>query len=56
MDTPAIIIIVLSVLAAIAWINSWILDGRDAREEQPETKPAPMPLYHGQAMLGVEEF
>jgi hypothetical protein len=54
MDTPALIIIVLSVLAVIAWVDSWILDRRDDREGQPEAKPTP--LYHGQEMLGVEEF
>jgi hypothetical protein len=54
MDTPALIIIALSVLAVIAWADSWILDPRDDHEGQPDTKPAP--LYHGEAMLGAEEF
>jgi len=54
MDTAQVIIIVLSAFTAIVWAHSWILDGREERENQPEERPAP--LYHGQAMLGVEEF
>ena len=54
MDTPQLIIVVLSVLAVIAWVDSWILDRNDDLENQPEQRTTP--LYHGEAMLGVEEF
>jgi len=54
MDTPQLIIIVLSVVTAIVWADSWILGRRDDREDQPEQRTTP--LYHGEAMLGVEEF
>jgi len=55
MDTPAVIIVVLSALTAIVWAHSWIFDDREDLENQPaEQKTAQ--LYHGEAMLGVEEF
>jgi hypothetical protein len=54
MDTPQVIIIVLSLLTAAVWIDSWLFDSPDNREDQPEERTAP--LYHGEAMLGVEEF
>lgn len=54
MDTPALIIIALSVVAVIAWADSWILGSANEREEQPAQRTTP--LYHGQEMLGVEEF
>jgi hypothetical protein len=54
MDTPALIIIVLSVITAIVWADSWILGSANNREDQPEQRATP--LYHGEAMLGVEEF
>jgi|HubBroStandDraft_2_1064218.scaffolds.fasta_scaffold2474961_1 hypothetical protein len=54
MDTPALVIIVLSVITAIVWADSWILGSADDREDQPEQRTTP--LYHGQEMLGVEEF
>jgi hypothetical protein len=57
MDTPEIIIIALSALTAVVWVHSWILDGNEGnagRENRPEERV--VPLYHGEAMLGVEEF
>jgi hypothetical protein len=53
-DTPEMIIIVLSAFTAAVWLHSWILDGRDDRANQPEARTAP--LYHGEAMLGMEEL
>ena len=55
MDAPQVIIIVLSALTAIVWVHSWIFDGRDEQGNQREQKTTAR-LYHGEAMLGVEEF
>jgi hypothetical protein len=54
MDTAQVIIIVLTAFTAIVWAHSWIHDDREERENQPEERTTP--LYHGQAMLGAEEF
>jgi hypothetical protein len=52
-DTIEVIIIMLSALTAAVWIHSWMADSRDNREDQ--TVERPVRLYHGEAMLGVEE-
>ena len=55
MDTPEVIIIVLSAFAVVVWMHSWILDNRDDHENQPAAQRTTR-LYHGEAMLGVEDF
>jgi hypothetical protein len=54
MDTVQVIIVVLIAFTAIVWAHSWMLDTRDDRENQPEQRTAR--VYHGEAMLGVEEY
>jgi hypothetical protein len=54
MDTPQVIIIFLSLLTAAVWVDSLLFDRHDERENQPKERTAP--IYHGEAMLGVEEF
>jgi hypothetical protein len=54
MDTPQVIIVVLSLLTVAVWFDSWLFDSPNDRRDQPEARTAP--LYHGEAMLGVEEF
>jgi hypothetical protein len=52
-DAIEVIIILLSALTAAVWIHSWMADSGDNREAQPVERP--VRLYHGEAMLGVEE-
>jgi len=54
MDTPEVIIIVLFAFTAAVWLHSWIRDGRNDGKDQPRARTAP--LYHGEAMLGMEEL
>jgi hypothetical protein len=52
-DAIEVIIIMLSALTAAVWIHSRMADSEDTREEQPVQRT--VRLYHGEAMLGIEE-
>jgi|HubBroStandDraft_1064217.scaffolds.fasta_scaffold536921_2 hypothetical protein len=52
-DAIEVIIIMLSALTAAVWIHSLMAGSADTREEQPVQRT--VRLYHGEAMLGVEE-
>jgi hypothetical protein len=54
MDTVQVIIVVLIAFTAIVWAHSWMLDTRDDLGDQPVQRSTP--VYHGEAMLGVEEY
>jgi hypothetical protein len=55
-DTVEVIIILLSALAVAVWAHSWILDSRGSEGPENQPEESTSRLYHGKAMLGVEEF